>query len=138
MNHNEDELVKKTSYEWYLEDHDCDIVDPDGWRKGNLDAQYFEWFKKPISWIDYLRKRNLSTTMAFMSRKHRSPYGQLEKYLEEKNEDDGNSSDEELMMPKPPTSCRGGFCVLELEENEDSEEDEEGLISYLYKSCVLL
>ena len=135
----------KTSYEWYQNDNTCDIVDPDGWRIGSIDHQYELWFNTQTSWSDYLRKRNRSTTTKFGKRKHKSPFGSLERYLKNKviEINDYSSSGETALaddytIPNVPESCRSGLCMLEFDEGEDSSETED-LFDYVMNStCILL
>lgn len=85
--------ILKTAHQWYQEDYTIDIIDPDGWRQGDVQNQYQLWFAIPITWQEYVKRRNRCTVMIYMSRNHRSPYderkfpyGSLRKYLKKRLE----------------------------------------------------
>lgn len=73
--------MKKTSYQWYMEDQELDIYDPDGWRDLPIDQRINFFFLELIDEKDYYRRRNHSSIGNYNSRMHRSPYGSLSNFL---------------------------------------------------------
>lgn len=83
---NDNPMELKTSYQWYLEDSQVDILDADGWREPKLNAldQLNYWFTKPILYSEYCSRRNKST-ITYYSKKHKSPFGSWNNYMKRAN-----------------------------------------------------
>ncbi len=64
-------MSMKTSSEWYQEDKDCDIRDPDGWPRDESGFEF--WYFVLITKEDYQKRKSLSTPARY-TEEHPEPY----------------------------------------------------------------
>lgn len=81
----------KPAFEWYQQDTEVDIIDPDGWRFGSIEQQRYEWYHSLITHLEYSRKKARCTTTSYGSFKHQQPFDPPNEIL---------------------PGSRGGHCVL--------------------------
>jgi hypothetical protein len=65
--------IKKTAQEWYETDVTCDIVDADGWDRGDPNVASI-WYNTLITFDEYQRRRYQCTVMKYNLNKHRPPF----------------------------------------------------------------
>ena len=68
----EEQPLKKTSAEWYVEFTDGDIIDPDGWRLETNPSEF--WYCNQITKDAFLRRAYSSTMLPYGEIKHSPPF----------------------------------------------------------------